>query len=116
MELLQPQPLSSIGMMTLHIVDHSSTKEFDVSISVFETILSLKQIISLKYGINDAYLPMFLFLAIKDESSGLYKPIEFQYINLKKGVIPKVQSVIQFKNQFFKEYFNSLNSNILKQK
>ena len=83
MDLLQPQPLSSLGMMNLHIVDHSSKKEFSLSISVFETILSLKQIISIKYGTNDSYLPNFLFLATQDESSGLYKPIEFQYINLK---------------------------------
>ena len=28
-----------------------------------------------------------------------------QYLYLKKGIMPKIQSILQFKNQFFKEYF-----------
>ena len=28
-----------------------------------------------------------------------------QYIHLKKGVIPELESIIQFKTQFFKDYF-----------
>lgn len=39
-----------------------------------------------------------------------------QYIHLKKGITPKIQSVIQFKHYFFKEYFNIINSNFLKYK
>jgi len=86
MELLQPNSLDSLGTMTLQIVDHSSKKEFSLTLASFETILSLKQAISLHYEKDFSYLPNFLFLATKLNDSH-YKPIEFEYTKL-ENVFP----------------------------
>ena len=114
--------------------------EYLSQINVITNNLSYGVLINLSIFIKDSMLKETLYKMIESNSkenntkintSEVIKYVEkenldkkyissiikyLQYINLKKGVIPKVQSVIQFKNQFFKEYFNSLNSNILKQK
>jgi hypothetical protein len=77
MEILAPTDTESF-MNELHIVDHSENITYEFKVASFESILSIKQRITVNAKDPLPYLPEFLFLAIQLED-GSYTPIEFQY-------------------------------------
>jgi hypothetical protein len=78
MEILAPTDTESF-MNELHIVDHSENTTYELEVASFESILSIKQQITVRAKDPLPYLPEFLFLAIQSED-GSYTPIEFQYV------------------------------------
>ena len=84
MEILNPTDTESF-MNELHIVDHSESANYTLNVASFESILSIKQRITVRAKDPLPYLPDYLFLAV-ELKKGIYTPIEFQYTN--KFTIP----------------------------
>lgn len=78
MEILNPAPVDTF-LNELQIVDHSADTTYTLEVASFETVQSIKQKITLHTKDHIAYLPNYLFLAIKNEDD-TYTPIEFQYV------------------------------------
>jgi len=78
MEILNPPPVYTF-LNELQIVDHSADTTYTLMVASFETILSIKQKITMQATDKLEYLPDSLFLAIKNDNN-TYTPIEFQYV------------------------------------
>ena len=65
MEILNPPPVYTF-LNELHIVDHSADTTYTLMVASFETILSMKQKITMQATDKLEYLPDSLFLAIKN--------------------------------------------------
>ena len=84
MESLHPARITSLGAETIRVQVHggggtAADETFTLdAVYPFETVYSLKQRISLKYGESKTWLPSQLFVA-QEAGGGMYKPLEFYW-------------------------------------